>query len=74
MTADNLAILTLADGSPADTQNLPAGQRVCCYCRHLHPAGDLYFGPIMKDHWKARKAAAAAGEVACIGCRAHTTA
>jgi hypothetical protein len=70
----NLAIWTLADGSQIDTQNLPAGQRICVYCMHLHPESDLYFGPLdPARHHKMRAAIREDGsrELECIGCRVH---
>ena len=36
-----LTVMTLADGSEIDTAALPAGQRMCYACMHLHDEADI---------------------------------
>jgi hypothetical protein len=80
---NNTAIHTLADGTRVDTEHLPDGQRLCPHCMHLHPAGDIYTGPLQlhgpacvaaghdrgtcDGHWARLRR----GELQCVGCQSH---
>jgi hypothetical protein len=68
--AYNLVMMTLADGSVIDTQNLPPGQRMCYYCMHLHEAELINTLPVGKHHWRMMKHGDPE-RISCVGCVAH---
>lgn len=58
----------LADGTEIDMDDLPAGQRVCYFCGHVHPEEHIHTGPVTKeDHWQPYRR----GELECVGCWGH---
>lgn len=72
MTADNLAVMKLADGTLIDTGSLPPGQRMCYYCHHLHPDEHVNLLPIGRHHFRMMKLPAGHPQkIECVGCVHH---